>query len=40
MSTSSQVNLKLVNDGTKLKQMQSTNLMDYYLIDHKNYIFE
>ena len=40
MSTSSQVNLKLVNDGTKLKQIQSTNLMDYYLIHHKNYIYD
>ena len=38
--TSSQINITLLTDGTQLKRMQPTNLMDYYLIDHKNYIFD
>ena len=38
--TSSQINITLLTDGTQLKRMKSTNLMDYYLIDHKNYIFD
>ena len=38
--TSSPVNITLLTDGTQLKRMQSTNLMDYYIIDHKNYIYD
>ena len=38
--TSPQVSLQFYNDGTKLKQINATDLMEYYIFEHKNYIFD